>query len=75
MVWGDDANERRNERAEFARRFEQMHRLVAEPDGNTMLYVGPDNWPLPVPLVRINGSWYFDAEVLASGRSCSAASG
>jgi hypothetical protein len=23
--------------------------------------VGPDRWPLPVPLVRIAGKWYFDA--------------
>jgi Protein of unknown function (DUF2950) len=62
VVWGDDANERGKERAEFARRFEQMHRLVAEPDGNMMLYVGAENWPLPIPLVKVNGSWYFDTE-------------
>ena len=26
------------------------------------LYVGAENWPFPVPLVRENGSWHFDQE-------------
>ena len=28
-----------------------MHRLVKEPDGFT-LYVGAENWPLPIPVVE-----------------------
>jgi hypothetical protein len=39
-----------------------MHRLVREPDGTTMLYVGAENWPFPVPLVAENGRWRFDPE-------------
>lgn len=62
VVWGNDSNERRNERADFAQRYEQMHRLVTEPDGTVTLYVGAENWPVPIPLVEINGHWYFDAE-------------
>lgn len=62
VVWGDNSDQRRNERAEFAHRFEQMHRLVTEPDGTVVLYVGAENWPLPIPLVQINGHWYFDAD-------------
>ncbi len=38
-----------------------MHRLVKEPDGETTLYVGAGNWPLPIPIVEFRGSWYFDA--------------
>jgi hypothetical protein len=26
------------------------------------LEVGPERWPLPLPLVRISGKWYFDAK-------------
>src|SRR4051812_33339603 len=29
--------------------------------GRATLQVGPQRWPLPVPLVRIAGKWYFDA--------------
>jgi hypothetical protein len=37
-----------------------MHRLVMEPDGTTTLYIGAENWPTPIPLMRKGSSWYFD---------------
>ena len=37
-----------------------MHRLVKEPDGTTVLYIGAENWPTPIPLVKKGSSWYFD---------------
>jgi hypothetical protein len=39
-----------------------MHRLVREPDGNTVLYIGAENWPFPIPLVQSKGRWYFDSQ-------------
>ena len=30
--------------------------------GTTVLYIGAENWPFPVPLVEKNGRWYFDSE-------------
>jgi hypothetical protein len=39
-----------------------MHRLVREPDGSTVLYIGAENWPFPIPLVSKNGAWSFDPE-------------
>lgn len=53
----EGANE---DRQLFVRKYEQMHRLVREPDDTVALYVGAENWPLPIPLVRYNGAWYFD---------------
>jgi hypothetical protein len=49
-------------RANFAQRYQEMHRLVDEPDGTTTLYIGAKNWPTPVPLVSKGSSWYFDTE-------------
>ena len=37
-----------------------MHRLVTEPDGSTTLYIGAENWPTPIPLVKKGNLWYFD---------------
>jgi hypothetical protein len=56
---GDDAEDAEN-RANFVKRYHQMHRLIKEPDGTTTLYVGAENWPLPIPLVNKGNSWYFD---------------
>ena len=37
-----------------------MNRLVKEPDGTVRLYVGAENWPMPIPLVNWKDTWYFD---------------
>jgi len=58
---GDDAEDAEN-RANFAKRYQEMHRLVKEPDGTTILYIGAHNWPTPIPLVHKGNSWYFDTE-------------
>ena len=52
-----------NARTKFASRYDQMHRVVMEPDGSVTLLIGADNWPLPIPIVKnSSGSWYFDTE-------------
>ena len=56
---GDQAEDVQN-RANFVQRYQEMHRLVKEPDGTTTLYTGAENWPMPIPLVNKGNSWYFD---------------
>ncbi len=61
IVSSGDAVADRQEREQFLDKYKQMHRLLTEPDGLTTLYVGAENWPLPIPLARQAGAWYFDA--------------
>lgn len=63
VQWSDDPVERKKHKEMFAQKYEQMHRLVKEPDNTIALYVGSENWPLPIPLVEYHGAWYFDAEL------------
>jgi hypothetical protein len=59
---GDDVADK-NMVSNFIRRYEEMHRLVIEPDETATLYVGADNWPMPISLVKNSGgAWYFDTE-------------
>jgi hypothetical protein len=58
---GDDAEDAQT-RANFAQKYQEMHRLVKEPDGTTTLYIGAKNWPTPIPLVNKGNAWYFDTE-------------
>jgi len=62
FVSGQDQAEERREREQFARKYDEMHRLVGEADGTLVLYVGAENWPFPFPLVRENATWRFDPE-------------
>jgi hypothetical protein len=56
---GDPAEDKQT-RAQFAQKYQQMHRLVTEPDGTTTLYIGAENWPTPIPLMHKGSAWYFD---------------
>jgi hypothetical protein len=58
---GDDTEDAEG-RANFVQKYQEMHRLVKEPDGTTTLYIGAENWPTPIPLVNKGSSWYFDTE-------------
>ena len=62
LVSSGDETEDASNRADFVKRYEEMHRLVKEPDGTTILYIGAHNWPTPIPLVNKGNSWYFDTE-------------
>ncbi|MGA3209839.1 MAG: DUF2950 domain-containing protein [Terriglobales bacterium] len=58
---GDEAEDA-SSRANFVERYQQMHRLLKEPDGTVTLYIGAENWPTPIPLVNRGHAWYFDTE-------------
>jgi hypothetical protein len=58
---GDVAEDAEN-RANFVKKYQEMHRLVKEADGTTLLYIGAENWPTPIPLLNKGKTWYFDTE-------------
>jgi hypothetical protein len=57
-----DEEEDKLEREQFCKKYGEMHRFVREPDGSTVLYIGAENWPFPVPLASKNDQWYFDSD-------------
>jgi hypothetical protein len=63
VMWTDSSDERNAQDDVFTRKYEQMHRLVREPDNEITLYVGAENWPLPIPIVGREGAWYFDSNL------------
>jgi hypothetical protein len=58
-----DAAQDSAEQAEFATLAHTKHRLEICPlDANrTVLSIGEADWPFPIPIVRMNGKWSFDA--------------
>lgn len=56
---GDDVADRAA-RDSFLARYREAHRFVAGGPNDLVLQVGPDHWPLPIPLVRERGRWRFD---------------
>ncbi len=51
-------------RRKFAAQAAVKMKLVPDPkEANAQtLLVGKDEWPLPIPIVKVNGEWHFDVE-------------
>src|SRR5256712_13293466 len=62
FVSGQDPAQERREREHFARKYDEMHRLVGGADGILVLHVGAANWPFPVPPRQENARGAFDPE-------------
>jgi hypothetical protein len=61
LVFSGDPQDDKAARRRFAAKFKEVHRFVRQFDGTLVLYVGAENWPFPVPLVREAEKWFFDA--------------
>jgi hypothetical protein len=57
---GDPVADRRTRDA-FLARYRASHELVAGSPDQLALLTGEDRWPLPIPLVRTNGRWWWDS--------------
>lgn len=49
--------------ARFLALYDQKHSVKQAGPGQAELDVGPDDWPLPIPLVQTDGRWTFDTAV------------
>ena len=61
LLTGDDVQDTKNAQ-KFASVLSQGYTLVKEGENKMTIEVGPDRWPMPIPLVKSTdgGSWYFD---------------
>src|SRR6185369_6326741 len=59
LASGDPVADKAN-RELIVKKYQEMHRLVTEPDKSVVLYIGAENWPFPIPIVNKNGAWMFN---------------
>jgi Protein of unknown function (DUF2950) len=50
----------KNARTNFVAKYEEMHRLGYDNQKRVILYIGADNWPMPIPLINTSKGWIFD---------------
>ena len=64
LITTDDPVRDKSYAVTFAARAREGHSVVVQSTNpnRATLQVGPDQWPLPVPLMRVAGKWYFDAK-------------
>jgi hypothetical protein len=61
---GDDVADA-DARRRFLEAYDDSHHVARGPDNRTVLYLGHDDFPFPIPLTRNDGTWRFDT---AAGR-------
>lgn len=56
---GDSVADARG-RARFVESYDHAHRIALDGDAKATLVIGPDDWPMPIPLVKKGERWRFD---------------
>ena len=59
LLTGDKVQDANNAQR-FATALSQGCQPVKEGEDKITLEVGTNNWPMPIPLVRVDGQWHFD---------------
>jgi Protein of unknown function (DUF2950) len=59
LVSSGDSVADRQARERFLQAYDAANKLVAD-GGTTVLHVGQDDWPFPIPLVKQGDRWQFD---------------
>jgi hypothetical protein len=62
LVASEDSVRDKNIAVAFAAKANEKNSVVVDPENpdRATLVVGNDDWPLPIPIVKRNGSWLFD---------------
>ena len=62
LVFSGDEAADKNDRNDFIRAYEEKNRLETINGNKAILYVGKDDWPMPIPVVKKSNSWHFDTK-------------
>ncbi|HWS41049.1 MAG TPA: DUF2950 domain-containing protein [Arenimonas sp.] len=50
----------KDSRADFVAMYQEKHAITADGENKMLLVVGNNEWPMPIPLMKKDGKWYFD---------------
>ncbi|MBA4417764.1 MAG: DUF2950 domain-containing protein [Syntrophus sp. (in: bacteria)] len=62
MIFSGDEVADREDRNNMIKRYEEKNRVEKAGDKKAALYVGNEDWPFPVPIVKRGTSWYFSTK-------------
>lgn len=62
LIYSGDAVADKASREKFLRAYDQKNELKEEREGKWVLYIGEDNWPLPIPIEKKGSEWLFNAK-------------
>jgi hypothetical protein len=60
LIYSGDEVADQADRACFIQKFKEKHRMNQKNPEINILYVGKEDWPLPIPIIKTRSGWYFD---------------
>jgi len=60
LVYSGDPVQDKTGMEKFVKSYKTKHAIVTEDDKTRILQVGPNAWPMPIPIVNDGGKWRFD---------------
>jgi Protein of unknown function (DUF2950) len=60
LVYSGDPVQDKTGMEKFVKSYKTKHTIVTEDDKTRILQVGPNDWPMPIPIVNDGGKWRFD---------------
>lgn len=60
LVYSGDPVQDKMGMEKFVKSYKTKHAIVTEDDKTRILQVGPNDWPMPIPIVNDGGKWRFD---------------
>ncbi|HTC10397.1 MAG TPA: DUF2950 domain-containing protein [Acetobacteraceae bacterium] len=62
LINSGDQNADAAARQKFVADYDAQHKLAEVTPGHDVLRVGANDWPMPIPVVLVNGRWQFDTQ-------------
>jgi hypothetical protein len=62
IIFSGDEVADKTGRNRFIKAYEEMNRLTKENDRRIILHVGNQDWPFPIPIVKVGETWRFDPQ-------------
>ena len=60
IIFSGDKVAGKEEAADFIEKYDEKHRLEMVNPTLATLFIGNDDWPFPIPVVKSGKSWFFD---------------
>ncbi len=60
LVSSGDRYADQQQQSRFVEHYDEKHALVQDGADRVTLDVGPNDWPMPIPIVESGGRWHFD---------------
>lgn len=61
LVFSGDPVQDKAGREAFLKAYKTKHAIVAQDETTRILQVGANSWGMPIPIVKTDGKWHFDA--------------